>query len=268
MEVFMKIAKILSLLFVLALIIGTMASCGAEELTAKQIVDNAAVEMEKTPYRVSIDLDFSTSNETYKEIVSAMSLKGIEMDVDGKNLHFGIDMDMGIATMQAEYTAVDGTVYVNATTSSLDSTQSVKRKAVLNEDQLTEFLADLNLSNDMNVEDFISTTVAKDGDTYTIACEGMTDKLNEALSEMIGSAASGISGAPTISDVSYVVNVKNNKIESAKLSCTYKVTVSDEEIDFTMNFDMVYDYDASVSITTPSDAATYTEVDYDELMGA
>jgi hypothetical protein len=120
----------------------------------------------------------------------------------------------------------------------------------------------------MNLEDFADVTMKQDGDTYVITCKGLTGALNKALRSFTEGIEEAIDGFIEVVYADYVIKVKDDKITSASLTCTYSMTIGSEEIEFSMTSDMTYKYDDKISVSAPSDASDYEEVDYDELVPA
>jgi hypothetical protein len=261
-----KIAKLLSLLVVVTLVLGCVVSCG--EPTAEKVVQKATKEMAKSPCRVTMDMSFSSDDPTYNRILSMMSVENMKMEINGDNVRVTMNMDVGGAETRMDYTVVDGTLYMKATVSAYGETQTVKQKAEISAAELDDLLADLNVSQDMNLEDFADVTMKQDGDTYVITCKGLTGALNKALRSFTEGIEEAIDGFIEVVYADYVIKVKDDKITSASLTCTYSMTIGSEEIEFSMTSDMTYKYDDKISVSAPSDASDYEEVDYDELVPA
>ncbi len=262
----MKIARLLALLVVLTLVLGCVVSCG--EPTAEKVMLKATKEMAKSPCRVTMDMSFSSDDPTYNRILSMMSVENMRMEIDGENVRVSMNMDVGDAQTRMDYTVVDGTLYIKTSVSAYGETQTLKQKAELNTAELDDLLADLNPSQDMELEDFAKVTMRQDGDTYVITCKGLTGALNKTLKSFTEDIEEAIDGFIEVVYADYVIKIKDDKITSARLTCTYSITIGSEEIEFGMISNMTYKYDDKISVTAPSDASDYEKVDYDELMPA
>ena len=257
--------KVVSLLVALVLALGCLASC--EEPTVAGLIEDAAAKMSEQPFTATASMTFSSDNETYNQIFSAMSIEDMKILVSGNDVAYSMEMEAMGAKTAIEYTVVSGVIYAKSTVSAFGQTETEKQKATVSEADANKILADMNVSIDVNPEDFVESKLEEDGDTYVITCSGKTDKLNESLMKTLGGLAESFEGSFAISAVNYVVRIKDDLVEKETLSATFNISVQGQEISFTLNMNMAYDYESPVSITAPQDAASYEEVDYGDIIG-
>lgn len=265
MEVTMKISRIVSLFVALALFLSCAVSCMAPD--AKALLDEATAAMAETPYTLTMNMSFSSDNTEIDALLSAMSVKDMKVDVDGDDIHFKMDMDAGIVKTEMEYTVVSGMIYMKMIASAYGYNETVKQKAAINEQQLDEFMSEMQLSQNMDIADFVEIDLTTSDGAYVISCSGVTEKLNEAFDEMMSGALESMGDSIKISNAAYEIKIKDKKIDSARLTFTCNLTVNGEEIEFSMISNMNYDYEGAVSISAPSDASSYKEIDYSALIG-
>lgn len=261
----MKITKIVSVFLVLALVFGCLFSCGANEPDPVELIKKANEKIDNSPYSIEMDMSFKTENAKYKDTLAAMSVKDVEIDVNGNN--FNMDMDLTVSGIETDmvYTVYDGVLYVNMVLSAYGQTQSVKKKAALTDEQIKKFMGTNGVDSDLDIEDFEEYSLTKEENTYVITCQGVTDELNEILKDKVSSLAG--EAQLTVSGVRYKVEIEDGKYDSITLSCDYTMTVESETIEFTMITEIDYDYDKDVKINAPADAAQYETVDPSEILG-
>lgn len=267
----MRTMKFFSLVLALALILGCVASCGQNP---QELMQEAAAATANTPHIITVNLDFFSDDSTYAKAFEAMSIKKMKIQVDGNNLRIRMDLNRdvdeshaGYVLTEVDYTMTGGMLYMKGIATSRGQNFATKQKASLSNEQLEEFSSKMNPSQDIPLGGFLETEVQKSEDGYVIKCTGVTDALNQMARDVSSQIKGFLDGTVEISDASYVITIKDQKIASATLICTYKVTTKDQEVTFKMTSDMTYDYNAEVSISVPSDAASYVTVDYTDLIG-
>ncbi len=66
---------------------------------------------------------------------------------------------------------------------------------------------------------------------------------------------------------SYEIILKDGKYESMILNCDYAIAVEGLTCNIDFEISAEYTYNNVQNVVVPSDAASYTEVDYDDIMG-
>ena len=97
--------------------------------------------------------------------------------------------------------------------------------------------------------------------------DDITEDGIKVLNDMIKDATTALGGEVEVTDVTYGITLKDGKYESMTMTCQYTVTVAGEtsNINFTVGVDFTYGDFAKVEV--PSDASSYQEVSYSDLIG-
>ena len=256
--------KFLSLLMILCLMCGLLVSCTGETAdTAEELISKADEVLEDAPYTVTMKLDFDCDNAEVNQILSAMNME-IPVTIDGENLSMVMSMEMMGESFSATATVVDKVMYYDVTVSG----ENVKMKASMTDEQYKDFMENQNTANMMvNPEDFGTLNVEnKDGKKH-IACGEITEaglkKINDSVAESLGA----LDGEAKFSNISYEIILKDGKYESMILDCDYQVSVEGLTVNIDYKISAEYTYEGVEAIVAPADAADYTAVGYDDIMG-
>ena len=250
--------KVLALVIALTLMCGMLVSCGSPE----SLLEKADAALQKAPYEITMRMDFECDNAEMNQVLSALNME-IPMIVDGKNISMDMNMNLSGYTAKAEVTVADMVVYYNMEVMN----QNVKMKATMDEEQYQKFMAENNSSMAVNYGDFgVLTVEKKDGKKY-ISCSEINEEGLKELNDMMKDSLKSLGGEATVSDVSYVVTLKDGKYESVDMTCTYSVTIYGQTVNITFTLGTEFSYDNIEKITAPADADTYQETSFDDLIG-
>ena len=261
----MKAIRFISVFLVLALIFGCFVSCDAEEIDPAKLLENATNATSNAPYAIEMDMSFSTSNTKYKSTLENMSIDGMKVYVDGKNINMSMDADVSGVKTNMEYTVFNRVMYVNMSISGYGQKQTIKKKANMTAEEVKEFLGDNGVDSEISVSDFTEYSMAKEGDVYIITCAGVTDDIKEVMLDKVSGLVNG--AEIEVDDVTYRVKIADGKYDGVYLYCDYVMTVGSETVEFTMKITLEFDYDEEVKISVPDDADEYDEVEYSEISG-
>ena len=83
----MKITKLLALILAIVLSLVAMTSCDVVyETAADKILETADKKLSEAPYKMDIEMSFSSKNSEINEALSMFNSSEIEMLVDGSNI--------------------------------------------------------------------------------------------------------------------------------------------------------------------------------------
>lgn len=256
--------KLIVLVMILALTCGLLSSCiGGAEPTAEALVSNAEEALAEAPYTLTMKMNFACDNEEVNEILSAMNME-IPVTVDGKNLAMDIEMSMMGESVSATATVVDMVMYYDINVAG----QSIKMKATMNEEQYNEFMAEQGVMNMMvKPEDFGSLTVEKKDGKNHIACGAITAEGLEKINGVVAGSLGEDGATAEFDNIAYEIVLNDGKYESMVLDCDYSVTVGGVTCNIDFSISAEYTYEGVAKVVAPADAASYTEMDFDEIMG-
>ncbi len=251
--------KILAILLMLALMCGMLAACSGSDPEA--LIAKADEALADAPYKVTMKMNFDCDNEELNTILSAMNME-LPVIVDGKNVSIVMSMDMMGESFSATATVVDNVMYYDLSVAG----QSIKMKASMNEEQYKKFMEEQNTSMVVNPEDFATLTVEKKDGKNHIACGEITEEGLKKINDMVADTLGAGDAEAEFNNISYDIILEDGKYDSMILNCDYAVTI--EGVSYNMDFQISaeFTYDNIGKIVVPSDAASYTEVNYDDIM--
>ena len=127
--------------------------------------------------------------------------------------------------------------------------------------------AEMSISAQEDILDFSEMVLEEVGDTYVITCTGASEEFYESINESMEEMADSLGGSCTVSDLKYVVEIKDGKFKTMQLSATYEMSVEEKKISVDFTMDMDIDYDVEFAIEEPADKESYEEVDFSNIMG-
>lgn len=254
--------KILSIALALMLVASLFAftSCGEKE--PKEMLQDADKALSGKPYVMTMKMNFNSDNADMKEVFEMMNME-IPVTIDGNNMAMDMSMDLMGQTISTKFTLVDKSVFMNVSAAGM----SVKQKATLNDEQIKEFIGENGAEMPVDYTQFANLAAEKKDGKTVITCTGITDEGKKAINDEMASSLESLGGTATLGDLSYVITLKDGKYESMNLTCSYTATVMDESITVSMTMGATYSYDNVAAVAAPSDAADYTEVSFDDIMG-
>ncbi len=259
--------KIISAILVLLLLSCLLVSCAADP---KDIMTKADSALSEGAYKMTSKLKIECDNPDLKAIFDAMSVE-IPMIIDGNNFQMEMNMDIGMGIgVDMSYTIIDRTLYMDMSIMG----QQVKNKATMTEEQYNSFMSDNGTEQTVSFNDFANMTTEKgeNGETV-IVCEGITEKglaeLNKTLDQTLESFTEiGLTEFKLTDGISQTIVIKDGKYQSSTLNYGFTMTVSGETISVNAAMEIKYSYDDIPAVVAPADADQYTEMSYDEMVGA
>ena len=256
--------RMISTLLLIAMVAASVfafASC--EPATAAEALARADKALTETPYTVTMSMDFNTDNAELNAVFDTMSME-FPITVDGDNM--AMDMSMALAegmSASIKMVVVDQVLYYDMSLFG----QSVKMKATLNEEQYQEFIAENNAEMPIDPSSFATLTMEKVDGKHVITCSGISDEGLNEMNKLLSDALTAMGADAAVGDLSFVITVNEDKYESMALTASYSVTVEGQAYTVSMTMNAKYTYDNVQPIVAPSDAASYTEADFDDMLG-
>ncbi len=252
--------KIISVMLslMLAVCMLTFTSCETVEDTLKK-ADQALLD---NPYIVTMSMDFECDDETLNQVFDAMSVE-VPVTVDGDNVSMDMSMDIMGQKVGMNMVVVDKILY-----STIDlGITSTKIKATLNDEQFKEFMSENAENMPVDYLQFETLTMEEKDGKQIITCTGITTEGLSELNKVMTDSLTSLGAEAAVGDLSYVLTLKDGKYENMALTCSYSVTVAGKTYSVSMTMNAAYTYKDVAEITAPADAASYTEVDYSDILG-
>lgn len=252
--------RFLSILLMLSLLVCAFASC--DTLTAAAAIAKAEKALVEKPYTVTMSMDFDCEDKNLNTVFDALSLE-FPVTVDGENLH--MDMSTEVMGFKAgiTMTVVDKVLYSNTTVMN----QSVKLKATLTEENYEAFIKDNNTELPVTTENFETLSMeVKDG-KQIVTCSGITTEGLTAMNDLLSDSLTAMGAEAAVGDLTMVATISDGLFESMALTATYSVTAGGETHTVSLTMNAKYTYENIQPITAPTDADSYKDVSFDEIVG-
>ncbi len=252
--------KLVSLALVLMLITSLFAFTSCE--TSESLIADASAALLSAPYTVTMSMDFDCDDETLSAVFDAMTME-IPVTIDGDKVAMDMEMDYMGMKIGIDMTVVDKVLYYDMSLAG----ESTKMKCTLTDKEFEEFLAENSAEMPVEPSQFAEQTMEKKDGKYVITCAGITDEGSKALNDIMGESLADLDGTVGIGDLSYILTIKDGKFESMALTCSYTITVADQNFTVTMTMNAAYSYDKVESISAPANVDQYQDVSYSDIIG-
>ena len=269
----MKITKLLALILAVVLSLGALTSCDAiYSFTADKLIAQADKKLTEGPYKIDLEMAFSSKNSEVNEAFSMFNDADLEAWYDGANVAMFMDIDTEImgedVGISMEYRIVDKMAYAVASVEVQGLSQTVKQKAELSDDELEEFKDQNSGSGGVHYEDFEKSALEMADGKFIITCTEITEdgaeKLKELIEYQLGEAAKDVD--LEVSDVEVVCTLKGLQYESVKISCKFIITIAGVSTTVSYVAENNYEYGDDYKVEEPKNSQGYLEVDYDDLL--
>lgn len=270
----MKITKLLALILAIVLSLGAMTSCDVVyTFTADKLLTMADEKLMNEPYKMNIQVAFSSDNKELNSVLSMVNDADLEVRMDGENIAVNMDMwteimneEVGISM---EYIIIKHMIYATASVEVRGMTQSLKQKAEMTKDELDEFISDNISDGEVTPSNFEKKDLKFSDGKFIITCTDITKETAEDLEKEMMDQLGSISEVTEIEveDVEVICTMNGLEYEKVKLSCKYLIKIG-TEVFATVNYvsEIDYDYGEEYAVKKPDGAQGYLEVDYDDLL--
>ena len=252
----MKIFKsATSLLLIFTVILGCLASCdfagGGEEINGEI-------------YRADISISYATSDPAMKDAVAAM--KGVEakLFVNGNNIQVESKTELSSGSVEESYICVDNVVYHSQQITVGEFKQEVKNSAFLDEMDRADLQGHIGYGMNISIDDFADVTSESFGDNSYYTCSGILEDSKASLTKIFNSGLSQDQSC-VIKNVEYMVSMQGELVTESVLSCSFVVSIGDNDYEITMHIDRVFTYLTELEIVAPTDVENYQNVHCTEM---
>ena len=261
--------RLISALLLLSLALA-FVSC---EPSPEKLLEKAENKLQNTTYTIEVNYDYSCSDKIIEQALKSVEDMDMSIQVDGQN--FKVDMEMTMSMMgyavstNVDYIAIDGILYAYAKASVLGQTETTKQKATIPPEELEGLTGEMTGTGDISFSDFQTLEMVETEDGYKITCSGISEEARAALAEETEDQMTvlGNNVGVTLGDITFCYEIEDGRIDNMVVSMTYTMTLNGTSYEMGMSIEIDYDYDQPVSISAPTDADKYTEVEYSFIMG-
>ena len=213
-------------------------------------------------YKATTSVIIDTSDTELKNIISASSGNSIILLSDVDRLMISSEAQIGEINLKTVYTAIGDNVYKESAIrvggayakELLHSTLNIQDKAVL--------ISRFGTGADISERDFDTVETTLTDGVYTVTSTLIKQSSKEGL-EKIFKASTGCD--VSISDVCYVMTLKDNALLATALTYTITLAADNEFKTVTITTATTYDYDTFIIIPEIPNAADYTTVTFTEI---
>lgn len=266
----MKITKLLALILAIVLSLGAMTSCDVVyETAADKILETADKKLGEAPYKMDIEMSFSSKNSEINEALSMFNSSEIEMLVDGSNIAMNMEIETEIMNEEVgismEYIIIDSMAYAKASVEVQGLSQTLKQKAKMTEEDMADFMNENSSSYGTNHSDFDNKSIKFENGKFIITCTEISKSGEDALKSLIEDQL-GTSIDVEVEDIEVVFIASGLKYESMKISCRYVIDIGGTEVTINYVAETSYEYGDEYKVEEPDNKNSYAEVDFDDLM--
>ena len=255
-----KMKKIFALVLVLSMICCMFVAC--ENDPAVAAIKKADEALLKTPYAMTMKMDFSSSNKELDDVLSMMCVE-VPTVVDGKNMSMNLNMNVQGYAVKAEVIVYDMVMYYDMYMMG----QSMLFKCNMNDSQFKQFNESSNTQMPIGVDGFTKYTMEEKDGKQIISSGELTNKGLEEMNKMAADAVASMGAEASFSEIKYNVVLSDGKYESVSVDAKYSITMAGQTYDISMSIGAEYSYGDFASVVKPENADAYTEMDYEDLIG-
>ena len=225
------------------------------------------VELQSDNYVANIRIKYATNDDKMKAAIDAMGTPDTTLTVMGDNLKLESKATLNSISVDNEYVYVGGVLYYANTLTVADKSITSLKKAEMDETQIDSVISKAGTGATVDLGDFITHEMTTSGDVTTFTCTEMDEESKASLADIFASKFEGLGAIVRLVDVTYILEVKNDRNQSSTLSCDFVIDMEGESYEITMHLYCDYDYDAEISITAPDNVDAYTDATVDAILG-
>lgn len=253
--------RLFALLLCLTLILCSLSSC--------DVIDRlqGGTKRDADKYEAEVRVVFATNDEKMSAAVNAMS-SSATIKADGENMYVLTTAESGDTTLTETYTVLDGKLYHLLSVQSGAYYADKREKADFSDTDTYMLLSEIGTGADIDITDFETSRESEGADdkkTYT--CSDITDQAIEGLHASLSDDFAPLGATVNIKDVTFILETEGDLEMKTTLSCDLEISMNGESYEITMRTYTTYDYDVNPEISAPSDADTYKEASYKDILG-
>jgi hypothetical protein len=266
--------RIIALVLCVVFVAFSLASCellGGESVTVDEAKAAFAEAIEalasEDSYKSETKIEFVTENEEMSSLIESVGGNGITVWRDGDNFKAEYAAVIGDKDVKISYVLVEDKLYRDILLYVGDDRVVFGQEcADFSEGDKSTVLRDAGAGVGISLDDFENITPSLSKGKLTISATGIDKSAADSLVNILKGRFSGSGASVIISDdIGYSAVIEGGKISSTSISCNYTVIIGGETYVLDAVITESYTY-TKVSVSAPSGAANYTEVDLDKLI--
>ena len=257
--------RITSLLLLIAVVIGALASC-AGGMTDSEILAAADAELKSKAYYAVATTNLTTTSPLLAERIEGISNAGITYFVDGDDFTARMSTSVDGAEVERTYTVKDGVLYNESIAYIGGKHTVIRKKAELDSEKLSAAINELGAGAELNYLDFNSITRDGSDTECTITCTDVKSESLDGAEEILGSVMLDGGYELTLISCKLVMEIKDGKYNSVSLTYNYSIEGDGDVYTVSATLKTVYNYSVAVSVPTPDNASDFTTVSYENAL--
>ena len=260
------IIRILSLMLATVLALSSFASCDILMGKPEDVIADAEAELAKAPYTADIDIEFSTDDPDMQSVISEIRDMHVSLSVNGDDATVSTRISMSDTTVEVDCTFLDEMVYRKDYVKVGNRSGTIYRKAYASDADVKILTEDAAPGSEIDYFDFETVEMQTSGEIKLITCTDVKHESLESIKELLADSLDISSDAISVSELEYIIRIKDGKYDGIYFTCTYSIGISGEVYDVTLRMVTSYDYTTPVEISVPEDTSEYNNVALEEII--
>ena len=260
--------KILALVLAVVMAVSMLASCELleGEVTAEEVLKAASEALESAPYSATSTTVIDAKDPDLAAKLEGVSNAGITYSVNGSDFTARMSVSVSGIEVKRTYTVVDGILYNESIIEIEDDQTVIKKKAEIDETELSGILAEIGAGAELTYEDFETVELSGSRKNCTVVCTKAKAASLSGADEILGSALLDADVELTLRDATLTLVIKDGKYESVTLAYSYYIENENGIYNMTAELKTTYDYSTEVAVSAPQDAEVYVSTSYENAM--
>lgn len=242
-----KFTKIFSVLLVLTLLVGSLASCDKGKKATK-LIGRADEALAEQAYTAEVRVEYDSNDENMLAAIQSFSRPSIKVHVDGEKFMARMDLKHGSDANYIIYTCVDGTLY----TEWCEDGATHKASSAFSDEDKASLRDSFGEAANIGVEDFDDISVKSLGKVDVITCTGIKDAPLDALVASLEEQLSSLGADVAIKDATLAIEIDNDRYNVIILTCEYFITTVTDSYSIKMTYSTKFTYEKELEIVAPA----------------
>lgn len=229
--------------------------------------DDEDVVLQSDYYAATVQIKYFTDDDKMKATIESMGTPETSLAVMGKDIRLITSASVNGTSTYSEYIYLNGILYHNNIITVGDKSISSFKKAEMSDSKRDILLSKAGAGANIDISDFVKCDMSRSGKTVIFNCSELNNDAKKSLEAIMSSKFESVSATVKLNDASFVLYVENDRNESSVLSCDFVITMNGESYKITMELSCSYNYNAPLSMTSPTDVDKYTLVPVEDILG-
>lgn len=241
-----KLTKLFSVLLVLTLLVGSLASCNKDKKLGK-VIDGANAALAEQPYAVDLVIEYKADDADMMAALEALSTPSVKINVDGDKFKARLDLAYGSDENYVTYTFIDGTLY----TEWREDGNTVRDSRPYSDEDKAALRDSFGEGANIGTEDFEEVELKSAGKVDRITCTKIKDAPLNALIASLEADLASFDADVAIKNATLDIEIDNGRYNVVVFTCEYFITTSTDSYSLTMTYSSKFNYTKELEIVTP-----------------